>query len=470
MIDARDFSPDGSHAGTENDPWPGQAIVDALKSLPQPGGGTVRVANGIWLFDKAHTINGVNDFVLQGESHDAELRFVGGEGGGQLWFGSDQGGTAGFTNGIFENLLINANGLDKNDPRSPSALRLSTGRSSEFRNNKMLGHSNGSIPAMFWEGGQYVKIHHNHFDGRQPEDGGGTGGGGDSVCQVQSGPMGADGHVGRDFEISDNTFLGAMPVVIGVDKIKVLRNHCESHYGFLAIAACGTWNTRCTDTIIDSNTVSAEGANGVMISGISNDPGGMSIIDGFQITNNTLIGTFASICCQGWLNDDQWNDGVTLVGSEKYNVLIKGNKLHSAWGASDINVRGGDGKVDGVLITENTLTNDAGKPNTLTTDDHSYNVQCYGNNGLDDTTEPEPIPPEPEPPMKNTVTITVTADPPGSVNFVTDPAMSRSATPKGKPPKPPQPPAQVPTVTIAVDVEPPDSSNIVFAGSVTRRE
>jgi len=454
-IDARDFSPDGQHAGTANDPWPGQAIVDALKSLPQPGGGTVFVANGIWLFDKQIQINGVNDFVLQGESHSAELRFVGDAGGGQLWFGSDRGGVAGFTNGVFENLCINANGYT-NDPRAPSALRFSNAQNCEFRNNKELGHSNGSIPAMFFEGGQNNKIHHNHFDGRQPEDGGGTGGGGDSVCQIQT--LGETAN--SDFEISDNTFLGAMPVVIGLDRVKILRNICKSNYGFIAIAACGTWNTRCHDIIIDGNTVDAENANGVMIAGIPNDPGGMSIIDGFQITNNTLIGTFASICCQGWLNENQWNDGVTLVGNEKYNVLIKGNKLHSAWGASDINVRGGDGKIDGALVTENTLSNDAGKPNTLTTDAHSYNIQCYGNTGLDDTT-PEPIPPEPEPPMKNTVTITVTADPPGSVNFVTDAAGSRSS-PKGKPPKPPQPPAQPPTVTIAVEVDPPDTSNIVI--------
>lgn len=377
---ARDYSPDGQHAGTQADPWPGEAIVNALKALPQPGGGTVIVNNGIWVFDKETHVNGVNDFVLQGESHAAELRFVGGArpNCGQLWFGS----AGGFSNSVFENLYINAHAYSH--PEAHSAFRFSNARNSEFRNNKELGHVNGGIPGIFWEGGENVKIHHNMFDA--PE-------GGDSTCQIQS--LGATANSG--FEISDNTFKGCGPVVIGVNNIKILRNTVTSTYGAISILACGTWNTACESVIIDGNTVDCGGNNGAVISGLPNDPGGMSVINNFQITNNTIKGTSAAIHCQSLDGNNYLNND--LAGNEKYNVLIKGNKLHSAWSGSGIDCRGGAGKVDGVLITGNTLSNDAGKPNTVTQDDHTYNVTIADDNvGIEpDGGEPQPEPPQPEP-------------------------------------------------------------------------
>src|SRR5215475_6809457 len=90
VIDARNFSP-APHAGTEADPWPGQASVDALKSLPS-NGGTVSVADGIWTFGSVIEVNDVNNFTLKGESLNAELRFTD---NAQLWFGSARGGTGG---------------------------------------------------------------------------------------------------------------------------------------------------------------------------------------------------------------------------------------------------------------------------------------------------------------------------------------------------------------------------------------
>jgi len=63
-VDARGFSPDGPHAGTLADPWPGVAIKNAIDSL-NDATGTVCVANGYWNVDSALSINRRN-WTLQG--------------------------------------------------------------------------------------------------------------------------------------------------------------------------------------------------------------------------------------------------------------------------------------------------------------------------------------------------------------------------------------------------------------------
>ena len=106
----------------------------------------------------------------------------------------------------------------------------------------------------------------------------------------------------------------------------------------------------------------------------------MSKIDGFVITNNTINATFASICTQSF-DSNNFNDQ-TLAGNIKTNVTISGNKLNSAWGGSGIDIRGGAGSVDKVLIDSNILQNSAGKPNMITQDAHTTNVTISNNTGV----------------------------------------------------------------------------------------
>src|SRR5262249_22967648 len=119
------------------------------------------------------------------------------------------------------------------------------------------------------------------------------------------------------------------------------------------------------------------GANGAVISGLPNDPGGLSQIDGFSITNNIIRGTGAGISAQSF-DGNNYNDN-TLLGNVKTNVTITGNQLSSLWTGSSIDIRGGAGSVDKVLVQSNTLQNSAGAQNVITQDNHTYNVTIRNN-------------------------------------------------------------------------------------------
>jgi len=360
-LDARDFA-DKQHAGTEADPWPGVAIVNALKALPQPGGGKVFVANGKWLFTSRHTVNGVNDWTLQGESLAAELWF---KDMGELWFNSDQAGLSG---GIFDRLTFNSQAVTHDH----SQLRMSNARDSAFTNCKILGHSIGGRPATFWEGGRNNRFTGNIFLGAPA--------GGDNCIQWQT--LGNAAGDNDGFVIADNEFDSVNMVVIGISNVQITGNriHNAAMGNSIALQVCGRWDTQCDHVIIDNNIIDAGGANGAALTGLPNDPGGMSVIQDFQITNNTIKGTFAAIHCQSY-DGNNYNDN-TLAGNEKHNVKIAGNKMHSLWGGSGIDLRGGAGKVDTVEVRGNTLTNDAGKPNHVSQDANTFNVTIADNVGL----------------------------------------------------------------------------------------
>ena len=146
MLDARQFST-VTHAGTVSDPWPGSAILSALMALPATGG-TVTVADGVWKIDSLLQLNGVNNFNLVGQSLNAQLMFTG---AGQMWFGSASGGIGGVSNATISTLTINANTLTMASPQT--AMRFSNAQNVSFNNNQILGHQNGSLPAVFFEGG-----------------------------------------------------------------------------------------------------------------------------------------------------------------------------------------------------------------------------------------------------------------------------------------------------------------------------
>jgi hypothetical protein len=362
VVDARQFSPT-PHAGTDADPWPGQAIADALKSLPTTGG-TVSVADGVWLFDSVVQINGVNGFVIQGQSLNAQLKFMG---VGQFWFGNGNS-TGGIANATFSKLTWDARGCNKPNPHP--ALRVSNGVNCIFSYNKVFGHAEGAMPGTNWEGGGGNRIHHNEFYGAPA--------GGDNTLQVQ--PLGGTADDG--FVIEDNTFDSTHLVIIGINNVVVRRNTMTNAAmgNFLAIMACGNWDGTCTNVTLDNNTVDAGGANGAYLGGLPNDPGGASVIDHFFMRNNIIHGTSALIACQS-LDGNNYSDQ-TLLGNNKKNVVITGNQLTSEWMGSAINIMGGAGTVDTVRVEGNTLKGTPDKPNVIQQDAHTTNATIQNNTGV----------------------------------------------------------------------------------------
>lgn len=352
-VDARTFSPDGPHAGTAADPWPAVAIQSAIDAAAP--GDIVSVADGIWLVNSVLQVEKSN-FTLQGESFAAEIRIVG---DGQFWFSNITGVT-------FKVLTWNCSGQNTASPRP--GFRVSNGVNCVFTGNKVIGHANGGMPGTNWEGGSGNRIQNSTFEGGAV--------GGDNTLQIQ--PLG--GTADRDFVISDNVFRDTQLVAIGISDLQILRNTLTTSFGMIAIMVCGKWDVGITNVLVDDNTVDAGGANGATITGLPNDPGGASVIDGFTISNNRITGTFAAIHAQS-MDGNNYLDN-TLLGNTKKNVHIVGNTLTSAWGASGVNIRGGAGFVDIVEVRNNTFVNAPGAVGHIDQDAHTTNVTISGNVGL----------------------------------------------------------------------------------------
>jgi len=355
-VDARTFA-GGTHAGTAADPWPGSAIKAAIDSL-NGAVGTISVADGVWKFDVPVTVNKSN-WTLQGATRDgAILRF---ENTGQLWVNVGD-------RVKFDRLTFDCSHLPVNNPAA--GLRVSAATNSSMTGCKVLGHQNGGMPGTFWEGGNDNSIIGNDFHG-EPF-------GGDNCCQLQ--PLG--GTLDARWTVSNNSFSCVNLVVIGLSDVQIKSNTFTNGPmgNMVAIQVCGAWDKTVTNVAVDGNTLDIGASNGVAITGLPNDPGGMSVIDGFTITNNIIKGTFAAIHCQSFDSNNYLDN--TLLGNEKRNVVISGNTLHSYWGAAGIDLRGGAGRVDTVLVENNTLTNSVGAANAIGRDANTLNVTVRGNTGV----------------------------------------------------------------------------------------
>jgi hypothetical protein len=344
-LDATQFS-SAPHAGTLADPWPGSAIQEALNALPSTGG-TVLVPDGVWLFNSPLSVSATN-FNLVGQSLNAQLVF---QGSGQLWF---DGSINPIMNSTISNLTINDN------QSNYAAIRLSNFQNSSFTGNTVLGSMQGGNAAVFFEGGANNQILNNTFNNNV-----GTGG---DVFQIQT--LNATPNSG--FTVSQNNFDSSEMVVIGLSNVTVSNNHfTNTELGnSIGILVCGPFSGSASNITIDGNTIDATtgSLNAAFISGIGQDPGGTSNINGFNITNNILKSTDSSIRVQA-LDPSGLNS--TSSGT-KTNVTITGNQLSSLWGGSQVDISGGTyGSVDNVLVESNTLQNSAGQQNVITLDAHT---------------------------------------------------------------------------------------------------
>src|SRR5215831_4455793 len=315
-LDARQFST-VTHAGTVSDPWPGTAIQSALMALPATGG-TVMVADGVWRIDSPLQLNGVNNFNLVGQSRNAQLMFTG---VGQMWFGS----SGAVLNATVSTLTINASTLPSTS--SEAAMRFSNAQNCSFNNNQLLGHANGAVPAVFFEGGSNNQLSHNAI----------TSSLGGAPLQLQ--PLGGTPNSG--FVVTQNTFDSTNLLLIGLSNCQVTNNSFNNRTlgNTIGIEVCGPWTGASQNITIDSNTLDATvgGWNGAVISGIENDPGGQSNINGFTITNNILKGAGPVIAAQTYTPENLADPNL----GTKTNVTITGNQLSSLWGGSTIDIRGG---------------------------------------------------------------------------------------------------------------------------------
>src|SRR5262249_935135 len=265
LLDARQFS-DVAHAGTLADPWPGSAIQKALSALPDSGG-TVTVADGVWKIDLLLQLNRVNNFNIVGQSLNAQLMFTG---AGQIWFGSAWDGIGRVSNATISTVTINVNTLNM---KSPPAMRFSNAQNVSFNNNQILGHQNGSIPAVFFEGGGNNQLLNNTIT---------AGPQGGAPLQLQT----LGGTPNSGFVVSQNTFDSSNLVLIGLNNTKVTNNYFSNRTlgNTIGILICGPYAGTSQNITIDSNTLDASiRQNGAVISGLPNDPGGTSNIDGFSI-------------------------------------------------------------------------------------------------------------------------------------------------------------------------------------------
>src|SRR5262249_30763585 len=187
--------------------------------------------------------------------------------------------------------------------------------------------------------------------------------------QIQLNPLGGTPNSG--FVVSHNTFDSSGLLEIGLNNTHITDNYFDNQTlgNFIGILVCGPWTGASQNITIDGNTLdamSSTGWNGAVISGLENDPGGMSNINGFNITNNILKSTGSLIAVQTYTPEDNLAD--PALGT-KTNVTITGNQLSSLWGGSQIDIRGGTyGSVNNVTVESNTLQNSAGAQNVITED------------------------------------------------------------------------------------------------------
>jgi parallel beta helix pectate lyase-like protein len=356
VVDARQFSPT-PHAGTEADPWPGQAIADAFASLPSAGA-TVWLADGVWNVSTALRINNPI-WTLTGQSLNAKIVFT--TLYGRLWFG-DQVNPITCT---ISNLTLDASKLDF---KADSGLRVSNAQNSFFKNNYVIAHANGGQPPLFYEGGS-----NNEFSGNTIIDGSGTGGDG---FQLQA----LGGTPNSGFVVKQNEFDSVGVWLIGINDLQFINNtiHNKKLGNAVGVLACGDFGHTIHNVKIDGNTVDATlgGGNQASISGLPNDPGGKSIIDGFIMSNNILKGA----CKIAVQSPDPANySGDLLAGNEKSHITIAGNALNGP-GDNTIDIRGGGGIVDTILV-ENNIVQGPNK-NSLLQDAHTTNATIRNNTGL----------------------------------------------------------------------------------------
>jgi hypothetical protein len=311
----------------------------------------------VWLFDSDQLVSRGN-FVLQGSSLNAQLIFT----TGSLQIGAE--GTDIFDVTI-STLTVDQSGADLN---AGGAIQLWQCNSCELSDSVLYGHSNGSVAVFNTFGGSNGRILRNKVISRSA---GGP--------QLQINPLGDSSNSG--FLVANNDLDSVNILIIGANNIHLTSNYLHNQTLGNYIAMMFTSITTPTSNLLfDYNVIDATfgGGNGAVISGIPQDPDLSGVIENITIDHNTLRG--GSIIAA---NDYDAECLATCPAiSQTYNIQITNNSLETQSSGSVIDVSGGNsGSVNGARINGNVLSNDAGQPNVIGQDNHSYNVSI-GSNSL----------------------------------------------------------------------------------------
>jgi hypothetical protein len=353
----------GGHAGTSADPFPLQAIAAAANSLPTTGG-TVEVADGIWHSSSIVYINRGNVYV-HGTSLNARLRFAG---IASLMFQAPVTTLEGAIHNIrVSNLTIDPSMVVD----SAGPMYFQNVEDSQMDHCTVLSHTNGSVAAVFWEGGGNNTINNNKF---LPTNGiGGP--------QLQLNPLGGTRNAG--YSVISNTFDSVGVLVIGIDSSSFNNNtmHNQTLANTIGIevspSLAGSGVAGGTGFTIDSNVFDASvgGINNAIVSEIPQDPGSVGDFRGLVISNNKLYGGVSTIALQTFED--------TCIATcdplpNTYDSKILNNQLNSYFSGSVISIRGGThGLVDGALVQGNTLNGT--DRNYILQDAHTTNATVTGN-------------------------------------------------------------------------------------------
>ena len=184
------------------------------------------------------------------------------------------------------------------------------------------------------------------------------------------------------FLVANNDLDSVNILIIGANNIHLTSNylHNQTLGNYIAMMFTSV-TTPTSNFLFDYNVVDATfgGGNGAAISGIPQDPDLSGVIENITIDHNTLRGSGSIIAA----NDFEPECLATCPAiSQTYNIQITNNSLETQSSGSVIDVSGGNsGSVNGARINGNVLSNDAGQPNVIGQDNHSYNVSI-GSNSL----------------------------------------------------------------------------------------
>lgn len=366
VIQAAAFS-STPHAGTLADPWPGNAIKAAIDSLPDEGG-TVVVGDGVWLIDSHLNINRGN-FNLTGASINARLVVSGAA--GQLRFDGGEAVSQQLSAIHLSRLTFDASQVTTD--QTPFNIKNCVDCS--LTDSAIIGDGNENVAAVLFQGGAYNKILRNSILGTGPHSG----------RQLQLNPLGL-GVLNTGYIVSDNIFDSTSLLIIGQNKIRVNGNyfHNRTLGNVIDIEVAPGWRSINTDIRIDHNILDAgTNLNYAYIHGLSEDPGGKGVINGFIIDSNMVKGAIAQVAAQYIF------DRSAVDISDTYNVAILNNTLDSGWVGSKIDIGGGpNGLVDTVSVSRNTLINRAGAVNMIASDGHTYNAVIRKNTLQGSVTNP----------------------------------------------------------------------------------
>lgn len=363
-VNAKSFVTGTQYAGTDESPWPGSAIANAINKVAAPGQ-TVFVPAGVWLIDQPIVVT-KSSFTLKGDQQKTVLRFVG---DGRLFVNGGEAPTPGVTNVVISNFTMNTEAITA-DALAPIHVRNCSGCRASY--NQFGDRPNGgAVAVLMFEGGSNGTVNLNSF----------------TFSYVQINPLGGTPNSG--FLISQNNFNNAAILTIGINASRITRNTMTNTAsgGPVMIRVASPNGGMSSDMLVDYNSLDAtldpSKLNFAMIAGVPQDPGLKGTIKKFYVRNNTLRGSIAYINAQVAASSDQLDDCIQNCRdlADTYDFQVTGNTLDSRWTGSVVDVRGGTyGFVNGATVSKNTfVTPVSNAVHRVLRDDHSYNIKIGSN-------------------------------------------------------------------------------------------